>query len=141
VEGEKEEAIRQWLEAQEIWEWEYRVTQDFKFRSVLKVIIDDASNVQNGSKSGFHIFKNCLSRDAEEVPGDSQSGKSTWLYRLNGTDFSESYIGTMGVDTEIIYLDERKIVIHDIGAIDRYGPSKQAYYEIAEGAMIFYDVI
>ena len=73
--------------------------------------------------------------------GDSQSGKTTWLNRYKGFQFSESYLATMGVDTDIIYLNERKVIVHDIGAIERYSTSKQAYYDVADGALIFYDVM
>lgn len=73
--------------------------------------------------------------------GDSQSGKTTWLNRYKGFQFSESYLATMGVDTDIVYLNERKVIVHDIGAIERYSTSKKAYYDVADGALIFYDVM
>lgn len=74
------------------------------------------------------------------IIGDSGTGKSTWLYRLKGIEFSSSYMTTIGKDTHIIKIGERKVILHDMGGQERYGSITKTYYDIADGAMIFYDV-
>lgn len=72
--------------------------------------------------------------------GDARSGKSMWLRRLMHKSFSETYLATHGKDTEVIMFDNRKVIIHDIGCVERLQSQIDLYYNIADGAMIFYDI-
>lgn len=72
--------------------------------------------------------------------GDARSGKSMWLRRLLHKSFSETYLATRGKDTEIIVFNNRKVVIHDIGCAERFQSQIDLYYNIAHGAIIFYDI-
>jgi len=71
--------------------------------------------------------------------GDSFSGKSTWLRRIRGMHYIQSYITTIGVDTHILMTHGRKVIVHDIGGHDRFITSKQSYYAIADGVILFYN--
>lgn len=72
--------------------------------------------------------------------GDARSGKSMWLRRLMHKSFSETYLATHGKDTEIIVFNNRKVIIHDIGCAERLQSQIDLYYNIAHGAIIFYDI-
>lgn len=72
--------------------------------------------------------------------GDSGVGKSTYLSRLIGGSFSESYIATLGKDMNTVDRDGRTIFIHDIGGSDRFSTLTEGYYKCADGALIFYDI-
>jgi len=72
--------------------------------------------------------------------GDSQCGKTSWLRRLMHYDFAETYLCTIGKDTEILDYKHRKLIFHDIGGQERFHDSTKLYFHIAHGAMIFYDV-
>lgn len=72
--------------------------------------------------------------------GDSGVGKSTYLNRLIGCGYTDSYISTMGKDMNTLEINDRKIFIHDIGGQDRFNVLMEGYYKCADGALIFYDV-
>lgn len=72
--------------------------------------------------------------------GDQQVGKTSWLNRISGKKFHESYMTTIGKDMKEIAINDRKIFVHDIGGSERYHQSINMYYDIADGALIFYDV-
>lgn len=72
--------------------------------------------------------------------GDSGVGKSSYLNRLIGCSFHESYISTMGKDMNTMERDGRTIFIHDIGGSDRFSSLTEGYYKCADGALIFYDI-
>lgn len=71
--------------------------------------------------------------------GDTHSGKSMWLYRLKGYKFTVTYIATLGKDTALLKYDNRNIVIHDMGGEERFHSVIASYYDIADGAIIFFD--
>lgn len=71
--------------------------------------------------------------------GDSGVGKSTYLSRLVGGSFSETYITTLGKDMNTLEKNGRTIFIHDIGGSDRFSEVTEGYYKCADGALIFYD--
>lgn len=72
--------------------------------------------------------------------GDSGVGKSSYLGRLIGTQFSESYIATLGKDMNTLIRKDRTVFVHDIGGSDRFMPFTEGYFKCADGALIFYDV-
>jgi small GTP-binding protein len=71
--------------------------------------------------------------------GDAGAGKSSWLRRLMSRGFTESYVTTIGLDTDVLTFDGRKIIIHDLGGHERFAYATRLYYPIAHGALIFYD--
>lgn len=71
--------------------------------------------------------------------GDAGTGKSSWLRRLMSRGFTESYVTTIGKDTDVLTFDGRKIIVHDIGGHERFVDATELYYSIAHGALIFYD--
>lgn len=72
--------------------------------------------------------------------GDPGTGKSSWLYRLKGYKFTMSYLATIGKDTHILRKNDRTVIIHDMGGYERFRSVTQSYYDLADGALIFYDV-
>jgi len=73
--------------------------------------------------------------------GDPGVGKSTWLRRLKGQSFSNTYCTTIGKDTYIFYTqNNRRVIFHDMGGQERYARATDTYYDIADGALIFYDI-
>ena len=71
--------------------------------------------------------------------GDPGVGKTTWIDRVIGKKFSDSYMTTLGKNMEEINIEGRKIFLHDMSGNERF-QEINVYYEIADGALIFYDV-
>ena len=71
--------------------------------------------------------------------GDSYTGKSSWLHRLKGYKFTNTYIATMGKDTSLLKYNDRQVIIHDMGGQERFHTVVESYYTIADGAIIFFD--
>ena len=71
--------------------------------------------------------------------GDPGVGKTTWINRVIGKKFSDSYMTTLGKNMEEINIEGRKIFLHDMSGNERF-QEINVYYEIADGALIFYDV-
>lgn len=71
--------------------------------------------------------------------GDPKVGKSSWLRRLLSQGFTETYVTTIGKETEVLTYEGRKIIVHDIGGHERFAALTDLYYEVAHGAIVFYD--
>ena len=71
--------------------------------------------------------------------GDQGLGKP-WINRIVGETFSESYMTTLGKTMkEVEVVDRENIYTRDIGGNERF-QEVNVYYQIADGALIFYDV-
>ena len=71
--------------------------------------------------------------------GDAGVGKSSWLRRLLTKGFSDTYVTTICKETEMLTYEGRKIIVHDIGGLERFSAATDLYYDIAHGAIVFYD--
>lgn len=71
--------------------------------------------------------------------GDPGVGKTTWIKRIVGETFSESYMTTLCKTMKEVKIVDRKIFVHDMSGNERF-QEVNVYYEIADGALIFYDV-
>lgn len=71
--------------------------------------------------------------------GDQRVGKTTWINRMVGKKFSDSYMTTLGKNMKEINIEGRKIFLHDMSGNERF-QEINVYYEIADGALLFYDV-
>ena len=71
--------------------------------------------------------------------GNSGSGKTSFLRRLNNEPYTDSYISTIGKDMEVIEHNGKKYIIHDTAGQERFKIPCMSYYKYAHGAIVFYE--
>ncbi len=78
------------------------------------------------------------------VVGDSGVGKSSMMIRFTDDTFSDSFIGTIGVDFRTTNMHLRtkfaKVQIWDTAGQERFRTITASYYRGSHGAIIVYDI-
>lgn len=75
--------------------------------------------------------------------GDPRVGKTSWLTRIQGINIDQKnhgYITTIGLSVVSMRYKDRYIIFHDIGGYERFNSIFVDHYQLAHGALIFYDV-
>nr|ACO14909.1 Ras-related protein Rab-38 [Caligus clemensi] len=78
------------------------------------------------------------------VIGDVNAGKSAYIRRYTGGNFSEDYLATVGVDFHLKVLHllrglEIRLQLWDIAGQERFSKMTRAYFKGSVGALIMYD--
>ena len=69
------------------------------------------------------------------VVGDSGVGKTSFVRKLLGHMFSETYMATIGKEMHIY----DNLIIHDTAGQKRFSRACEEYYKYAHGAIVFYE--
>ena len=75
--------------------------------------------------------------------GDPRVGKTSWLTRIQGKNIdrkNHGYITTIETSVESMRYKDRYVIFHDIGGYERFNSIFVDHYQLADGALIFYDV-
>ena len=76
--------------------------------------------------------------------GDGSTGKSSYIARLSREGFLEDYVATMGYEKTPVLVDTNvgqfNVMFWDTAGQEKAGPLRDAYYEGAHGAILFFDV-